>query len=157
MKFYFSVIEKFGITDINHDLLPSLVLRDNLGTRIPTKDFKSIVMTFHSGSNFYINASIENGIADSQVSIVTPYMLDSFLITHANDLLAYKNAENVTKQQRRAIINASISFMEEVFGVQNISKIREMMTARATVVLFPALKNKLAEDEGIVSTLNQIF
>lgn len=47
--------------------------------------------------------------------------------------------------------------MEEVFGVQNISKIREMMTARATVVLFPALKNKLAEDEGIVSTLNQIF
>lgn len=150
-------MQKFGIADINNDLLPKLVLKDNLGTRIPAKHFKEIILNFHSGSNFFISATVENGIVRNEaVDMVTPHMLETYFIKNFNDLLFHKNTAKLSEKHRRAIINGSVSFMDEVFGLKNISKVREVTTARATVILFPALKNKMAEDEGIVSYLNFI-
>lgn len=80
-------------------------------------------------------------------------MLETYFIKNFNALLVHKNVAELSEKHRSAIINESVLFMDEVFGLKNISKVREVTTARATVILFPALKNKMTEDEGIVSYL----
>lgn len=144
----------FGIQNAK-DSNPVLVLRDNLGTIIPPKDLADIILTFHSGSSFYLDATISSGDAHPDIGMVTPYMFENYLIKNFNDLLKHKNCTELAKKERRAIINAAVSFMTETYGISHVTKSREVMTARAAVILFPALKDKQAEDEGIVCSVHR--
>lgn len=145
-----SVIDNFGI-DIGKDTNSSLVLKDNLGTLIPTYALSDIIQTYHSGSSFFVNAVIES--TQSRVAMVTPFILENYFINNYNALLSFKENAELSNKERRQIVNATVSFMCEIFGIRNVTKARKIMTARAVVSLFPALKDKKAEDEGIVCIL----
>lgn len=72
--FIILVIEAFKIK-VDHDLMPEMLLSDNLNTPIPEKDFATILKTFHKGSLFFVNVRIEASDIKGAIQMVTPSVI----------------------------------------------------------------------------------
>lgn len=111
-----------------------------MGAIIPSNELKEIILTFHGERNCFVDVDIQTGTAGKTITMVTPHMLETYLIHNFNDVLKLKGEAQISDKQKRKIINNAVDFMRDTFGIQHISKTHKVMTARSTLFCFLLLK-----------------
>lgn len=81
-------------------------------------------------------------------------MLENFFWRrNAADLLSVRDKAVISDHDRRKLVNELVDFMIQSFGI-DMEKTQKEVTAKASIILFPALAYKLSIDQT-VSLLNR--